>query len=944
MMDFSEETTVTLDFDTAYNYFSGDSATVRVSVDNGANWTNVWSKNADFVDHVTLDISAQAAGHANVIVEFKYVGSYDWYWEVDDVLITPMNCELIPGGAVAGFVTDGMTDEPIIGADVYSDTAATQSFVLEDDPDNAGIYWLFQPTDTDPENVDFTASKDLYADETVTVSVVQDAVTQQDFALGTGELTFDPTEFEFTMAMGDAPETATLTIGNTGTSDATFELVEKDEGFTPLNIPAFTGELPKSNQTLSLGPAPKTTSGPIVRSTKNDLGGILSTAPAYAMDVYPGENLVYIPDTTVPGTWEVVGSITGMSFFAGDFVGGDFDTMYVVNYDNNGLYAVDTATGAYTQIGTTTPPLGTISGLSGTPDGIMYGIAGDCATSYLVTVDITSGATTNIGAISGVGCGIDLAYNTNDDMIYVVDLLTSSLFRVDPVTAVATLVGSLGVSPNYAQGMDFEEESGVLYWAAYTTSGELRVIDTTTGASTSIGAFPGGAEVDCLAFSTGGSADVPWLSEDPVSGTVTAGETAEVTITVDPSSLGQPGDYAAALKVKHNTPYTYPNIPVILHLVAPEDFGTINGTVNGLEACDVNPAPIEGATVNFKQEDVIKYTTTTLANGYYSFSMPEGEYDIEVIAEGFVSQTVTGVDVVGGSTVTQDFELRLLAPCLSADPESLEETLAIGATGTQGLAILNSGTIDADIEIFEVGAGITSTLLSEGFEEGIMPPSGGWETFHRGETTREWTIVDAVTYPDFVYEGDYSAWINYDASNNSDEWLLTPVIDSTIASNLTLNFYAESDTEYPTATMKVWVTDEDGVPLTEEPLWDMVRDESWSDFEYRLVTVDLSDFDEYGAIRVAWQYVGLDGDSFGLDNIEVSGELDVPWLSEDPMAGTVPAGGSLPITVTFDATGLDAGDYLAALRVHLVGAPNLDVPVTLHVVELWKLYLPLIAK
>ena len=62
------------------------------------------------------------------------------------------------------------------------------------------------------------------------------------------------------------------------------------------------------------------------------------------------------------------------------------------------------------------------------------------------------------------------------------------------------------------------------------------------------------------------------------------------------------------------------------------------------------------------------------------------------------------------------------------------------------------------------------------------------------------------------------------------------------------------------------------------------------------------------------------------------------------MAGTVPAGGSLPITVTFDATGLDTGDYLAALRVHLVGAPNLDVPVTLHVVELWKLYLPLIAK
>ncbi|HUM48586.1 MAG TPA: S8 family serine peptidase [Anaerolineaceae bacterium] len=935
---------------------SYDWGAVEATKDGGVTWDIVWQKFGNITEWTPKSLqldSSYAISNFQFRFHFHSDSSVNYPgWYIDDVAVSVAEpfviaapCVVIPGGAVAGYVTDEITSEPLIGADVYSDTVATKSFALEGDPDNAGLYWVFQPTTSDPEDVVFTASKDLYADETATVSVVQDAVKKQDFALGTGELTFDPTKFEFTMAMDDAPATGTLTIGNNGTSDATFELVEKDEGFTPLNIPAFTGELPEDNREVSLGRAPQAATN-VSRSSsaKNDLGGILSTTPAFAMDVYPGENLVYIPDTTVPGTWEVVGSITGMSFFAGDFVGGDFDTMYVVNYDNNGLYAVDTATGAYTQIGTTTPPLGTISGLSGTPDGIMYGIAGDCATSYLITVDITSGATTNIGAISGVGCGIDLAYNTNDDMIYVVDLLTSSLFRVDPVTAVATLVGSLGVNPNYAQGMDFEEESGVLYWAAYTTQGELRVIDTTTGASTLIGAFPGGAEVDCLAFPTGGSADVPWLSEDPVSGTVPADDTVDVTITVDPADLGQPGDYAAALKVKHNTPYTYPNIPVILHLVAPEDFGTINGTVNGLEACDVNPAPIEGATVNFKQDDIIIYTTTTLANGYYSYSMPAGEYDIEVIAEGFVSQTVTGVDVVGGSTVTQDFELRLLAPCLSAVPSELEKTLIVDQIGTETLTIINTGTVAADIELFEVGAGITSTLLSEGFEEGIMPPSGGWETIHLGDTTREWTIVDAVTYPDFVYEGDYSAWINYDSSYDSDEWLLTPVIDSSIVTDLTLTFYAESDTEYPTATMKVWVTDEEGDPLTDEPIWDMVRDETWSDFEYRLITVDLSDFDEYGAIRVAWQYVGLDGESFGLDNIEVSGELDVPWLSEDPMAGTVPAGGSLPITVTFDATGLDAGDYLAALRVHLVGAPNLDVPVTLHVVELWKLYLPLIAK
>ncbi len=156
---------------------------MRVSVDNGATWIDVWSQDADFVGHVTLDISAQAAGRANVIIEFKYVGLWSWYWEVDDVLITPLNCELASGGAVAGFLSDANTGDPLIGADVYSETVATQSFALEGDPENAGFYWVFQPTDEDPQDVVFTASKDLYSDESATVSVVQDAVTQQDFAL-----------------------------------------------------------------------------------------------------------------------------------------------------------------------------------------------------------------------------------------------------------------------------------------------------------------------------------------------------------------------------------------------------------------------------------------------------------------------------------------------------------------------------------------------------------------------------------------------------------------------------------------------------------------------------------------------------------------------------------------------------------------------------------------
>jgi hypothetical protein len=188
--------------------------------------------------------------------------------------------------------------------------------------------------------------------------------------------------------------------------------------------------------------------------------------------------------------------------------------------------------------------------------------------------------------------------------------------------------------------------------------------------------------------------------------------------------------------------------------------------------------------------------------------MPEGEYDIEVIAEGFVSQTVTGVDVVGGSTVTQDFELRLLAPCLSVDPESLEETLVINTTDMKVLTIMNSGAAEATFELSEIDGGFqplelayvgkipsyqyspekdlpgidksksastekqpmsrnSSTpldlLISEGFE-GVFPPTN-WAQFI---TNPDYTWEQSS---DYAYEGSYGVSVPW---NTLKMKVLTP--------------------------------------------------------------------------------------------------------------------------------------------------------------------------
>lgn len=161
----------------------------------------------------------------------------------------------------------------------------------------------------------------------------------------------------------------------------------------------------------------------------------------------------------------------------------------------------------------------------------------------------------------------------------------------------------------------------------------------------------------------------------------------------------------------------------------------------------------------------------------------------------------------------------------------------------------------------------------EGFEGGVMPPTH-WSVAHRGATTWQWTVLAASTGR--VRTGEWAGWIRYDSTAASDEWLFSQPFTPTTTDKQG-SFWASSDTDYcPSggsgATMKLHATRLDGTPLAE--LWDMCEDESWSTFTYRQVPVDFTAYVGQ-PIRVAWQYVGLDGDSFGLDDIHLPGMQDV---------------------------------------------------------------------
>jgi hypothetical protein len=112
-LDFSGLTAAALTYTSAYRDISdgsGDYADVDISTDGGTTWTNLlhWDEDHDDVgpgEVVNIDLSSYV-GSANVIIRFHYVApGWDWYWEVDHVVITGVGAEM-----------GGTWDQPISAA------------------------------------------------------------------------------------------------------------------------------------------------------------------------------------------------------------------------------------------------------------------------------------------------------------------------------------------------------------------------------------------------------------------------------------------------------------------------------------------------------------------------------------------------------------------------------------------------------------------------------------------------------------------------------------------------------------------------------------------------------------------------------------------------------------------------------------------------------------
>jgi VCBS repeat-containing protein len=225
LMDFSVDEPIAMVFDSYFRQnLTSSSVEVRLSTDNGVTWITLWTQTNTATETVHVDLSA-AAGFDQVIIEFLYQGSWDWYWEVDDVQIITGDCDKQPGGVVAGYVLDENTLDKLIGVAVQSADISVETMVYAGDVSQEGLYWLFQPVENNPEDVGFTVAYTDYPDLLETVAVVPDAVTRHDFSILAPYLTISPEMLEKTIIVGQSGSSELL-IQNSGSLDGAFDLFE----------------------------------------------------------------------------------------------------------------------------------------------------------------------------------------------------------------------------------------------------------------------------------------------------------------------------------------------------------------------------------------------------------------------------------------------------------------------------------------------------------------------------------------------------------------------------------------------------------------------------------------------------------------------------------------------------------------------------------------------
>ncbi len=714
--DFTGKPNPVVDFLTDYKSFGGQSADVDYSIDGGTTWLNAWHTTTAVNGEVRAPMPA-AAGKSGVLVRFHFVGSFGYWWQLDNVKIGGIALTVTNGGLIAGTVTDSNTGEGVVAATVTNTAKPTENAATVTTPDDPnltdGFYWFFA-TGSGPRTL--TAHTGGYTDGSQTVTLRPNYTVKGDIKLLAGRIDVSAGGISRTVDWKGSAS-ADVTFTNTGTAPATVKLGEQPGGTTIAARAGAKVHLVKTSATLHRLATPGKAKGNAIKARPDvspsdapwqsvaDLGvavqdnvadvdsGVLYSAFGYNGSNDTSDLWAYDPTSA---SWShkaaaadtrespAHGFVNGKWYVSGGWgATGDPDPkteVYDPGTDSWGTAADNPA-----------PLAGSASAVL---DGKLYVVGGctggNCGATtvevYDPAADSWSSAAAYPEAIAWESCGnIDgrlycaggstdagtvtngYVYDPGADSWNPIADLPIDLWGSAYAAANGQLLIVAGVTNNSAdvtnQGFAYDPVTDA--WSALPNANSATYRQGSALGFYKVGGSPGGtasppvATVEVLpGFDQGGTTDVTWLSEATTSFTLAPGATKKVKVTLDADvhEITQPGTFTAAITVVTKTPYAVPVIPVTFTVDPPGSWGKVLGIVSA-KAADGSVSPLAGATVEIDSL-MSQHTMKTGADGSFALWLEATNHPLTLIVakDGYRPQTRV-VPIAAGKRTTADFTL-----------------------------------------------------------------------------------------------------------------------------------------------------------------------------------------------------------------------------------------------------------------------------------------------
>lgn len=476
-----------------------------------------------------------------------------------------------------------------------------------------------------------------------------------------------------------------------------------------------------------------------------------------------------------------------------------------------------------------------------------------------------------------------------------------------------------------------------------------------------------------LGFFLGG--DVPWFGTSIPGGTVPAGGSLGWTNYFTATSavgIVQPGDYILTLRARPQagSGQLTKDIDVVMTVLPSPNMGLLEGTVRSLGYCESNPAPLQNADIMIETSLGVTVSLSTGPNGHYHyyFYADQDPLTMTVTYPEHAVEVFSGIVIDPGMTTVVDVDMHWLRPCVQVWPESLAITLPLGVSETIPMSIANEGAVDLNFELFEIEGGYLPP--AGGIRAGWPGPDGFG--YLGSEVPFTWVEISGSGTPvplgDDAFAGPFSMGFTFPFYGVNQTQFF-------ISSNGFLSFGAGS-----TALTNQCPLPNSGAPNDIIPLmWDDLDPGDTGDLVYyqyfaqcpvgmgACMVVQYENYHHYpgggaiagtfeailfqnGSILVQYEDAGAEEGAESTTGIEnnnqpadygltyacnAPGSLhdglaicyaypgtggcvagDIPWLTEQPISGTVPVHGDQDIAVIFDTTALtQTGTYTGSILV-----------------------------